>query len=223
MTPRLLAVSPHLDDAVLACGDLLAAHPGSVVVTVFAGGPPRGAPLTEWDAASGFRRSDEVIPRRRAEDRAALRLLHARPRWLPFRDAQYGDSPSVEALAEAVGEVLDAERPTIVLVPLGLFHSDHALTHAAALRALAIRPSLDVVAYEDAIYRRLPGLLDERLGRLRAAGFAPAPLPRAEHGCSVRKRQAVACYGSQLRALCSPGRPGIDDAFARERFWRLAG
>jgi len=30
---RLLVVSPHCDDAVFACGALLAASPGSIVVT----------------------------------------------------------------------------------------------------------------------------------------------------------------------------------------------
>jgi len=47
-------ISPHLDDAVFACGELLAARPGSVVITVLAGRPPRDLPLTPWDAASGF-------------------------------------------------------------------------------------------------------------------------------------------------------------------------
>ena len=34
---RVVIVSPHLDDAVLGCGNFMAAHPGAVVVTVFAG------------------------------------------------------------------------------------------------------------------------------------------------------------------------------------------
>jgi LmbE family N-acetylglucosaminyl deacetylase len=44
---RLLVVSPHCDDAVLSCGSLLETHPGSAVVTVFAGTQPAGQPLTE--------------------------------------------------------------------------------------------------------------------------------------------------------------------------------
>jgi len=36
---RWLVISPHLDDAVFSCRQLLAQAPGSVVVTVFAGIP----------------------------------------------------------------------------------------------------------------------------------------------------------------------------------------
>ena len=36
----LLVISPHLDDAVLSAGGRVAAGPGAVVVTVFAGGHP---------------------------------------------------------------------------------------------------------------------------------------------------------------------------------------
>jgi len=50
----MLVVSPHLDDAVLSCGRLLAGRPGSVVATVFAGVPSRPDQCTDWtaDAAS---------------------------------------------------------------------------------------------------------------------------------------------------------------------------
>ena len=34
---RVVVLSPHLDDAVLGCGRLMAAHPGATVVTVYAG------------------------------------------------------------------------------------------------------------------------------------------------------------------------------------------
>ena len=38
---RLVVVSPHFDDAVLGCGQLLSAHAGATVVTVL-GGPQTG-------------------------------------------------------------------------------------------------------------------------------------------------------------------------------------
>ncbi len=47
---RVVVVSPHLDDAVLGCGQLLAAWPGATVVTVFAGKPAvYPTPQREWD------------------------------------------------------------------------------------------------------------------------------------------------------------------------------
>src|SRR3954454_6063438 len=36
---RIVIVSPHLDDSVLRCSYLMAAHPGVTVITVFAGRP----------------------------------------------------------------------------------------------------------------------------------------------------------------------------------------
>ena len=78
--PTFGVISPHLDDAALSCSLLLLEHPGSVVVTVFAGGPPHVDPLSGWDVACNvFRPGDDVIARRRAEDAEACELLKASP------------------------------------------------------------------------------------------------------------------------------------------------
>ena len=213
-------LSPHCDDAVFGAGELLAGRPGSLVVTVFAGRPPAGLPLTPWDAAAGFADGDDVMAARRAEDRAALTLLGARACWLHFRDAQYGGPLAPAAIAGGVAAVIAAARPAAVAVPLGLFHDDHKTTHEAALRVARQRPRLTWLLYADALYRRIPGLVDERLRALEAAGVALEPLPPA-NGHAAVKRRAVTCYRSQLRALEGPGRPGIADAFEPERYWRL--
>src|ERR671926_103609 len=77
---RVVVVSPHLDDAVLGCGRLLARHSGATVVTVFAGNPPRYPdPMRVWDVQSGFGPHDDVMEARRKEDRAALAVLDATP------------------------------------------------------------------------------------------------------------------------------------------------
>ncbi len=57
MSSALAAVSPHLDDLALSCANLLAVHPGSSLVTVFAGGPSSVDPVTGWEALSGRVRS----------------------------------------------------------------------------------------------------------------------------------------------------------------------
>src|SRR3954468_24729127 len=101
-TEPVVIVSPHLDDAVFGCGELLAARPGSVVVTVFAGAPPTYETVTEWDALAGIHPGEDVLAARRAEDRAALGALGARPVWLDFRDSQYHDSPTVPEIAAAL-------------------------------------------------------------------------------------------------------------------------
>ncbi len=218
---RIVVVSPHCDDAVLGCAHLIATHPGSLVVTVFAGRPAVYPPLTVWDRAAGFRPGDDVVEARRSEDRAALAVLDATPIWLDFTDAQYGPSPSIEAIGDALERVLvDAKLPTAV-IPLGLFHSDHHLAHEASLAVAARHPEIAWFAYEEAIYRRIAGLVDDRIDAIRARALTAEPAPLGVDGDVERKRRAIACYASQIRALTAPGYPGYADALEPERYWRL--
>jgi LmbE family N-acetylglucosaminyl deacetylase len=219
----LLVISPHCDDAVLSCGDLIRDHPGASVVTLFAGGPASYGEPSDWDRRAGFAPGDDVMAARRAEDAAALAVLGAVPRWLAHRDSQYGTSPPVTELARDLRATLAATTPDIVALPLGLFHSDHALAHAAALAVFRRDATPDRIwlAYADAIYRRLPGLVADRLAHLRRDGVCATTWLRPSSKASLVKRRAIACYASQLRALTSPGRPGARDACAAERYWRL--
>jgi LmbE family N-acetylglucosaminyl deacetylase len=215
----MLVVSPHLDDAVLGCGRLLAAHPGSVVATVFAGVPRDRARRTDWDAQCGFASAEQAIETRRREDRAALVHLNATPVWLDFCDSQYGETPAVDAVREVLHRLIADLRPQMVLFPLGLFHSDHLLVHEASRAALAAHRGIQGIAYEDVLYRGMPGLLQQRLvgfasARIRAT---PARLD-AEDGSPGLKAEALLAYSSQLHAF---GEGGIDDASQPERFWLL--
>ncbi len=220
----VLVLSPHLDDGVFACGRLIASADAVTVATVFAGRPPPDAPLTEWDRASGFVPGDDVIGERRAEDLRALALLHAAPLWLDFRDRQYGAGVRAQDVAQALEDVLARCRPGVVFFPLGLFHSDHHLTHEAAMLLLGDHSELEWIAYEDRLYRRLPGLARDRIARLRRVGLLPQRTAfREADRAAARKCRAVACYRSQLRALATPGRPGHQDVFGAEAYWRLAG
>jgi LmbE family N-acetylglucosaminyl deacetylase len=218
----LVVVSPHCDDAVLSCGDLLLAHPPARVVTIFAASPAAGATLTSWDEAGGFAPGDDVMAVRRHEDRAALAVLGARPLWLEFRDAQYGPSPCRETVAEHLEVAVRNARPRAVVVPLGLVHPDHVLAHEACLLVVRRHPSVVWLAYEEAVYRAFPDApVDQRLRALTAAGFGMARLDLGHGPAGDTKRAAIACYRSQLRALSTPAGPGYADAFAPERYWRL--
>ena len=228
----VLVVSPHLDDAVLGCGQLLALSPGSVVVTVFAGSPPAGDHLTEWDAAAGFQLGDDPMARRREEDRAALGVLDARPVWLDFLDAQYQSSPTVEEIAARLEPLVRECETQRVLIPLGLFHSDHHLTHAACLAVARRYPDLNTVdrsdfdigwiAYEEPSYRHVLGLVEERFEALRNAGVTATCVASTDGELGMaQKRRALAQYRSQLRALSTPGRPGYANAYEPERYWAL--
>ena len=216
---RLLVISPHCDDAVLSCGALLAAHPGSVVVTIFAAGPPCHDPLTEWDRAAGFEPGDDVMAHRRGEDAKALGLLSAHPLWLGFCDSQYRRSPSSEHITPALDGVMQVVRPHSIVAPWGLFHSDHTLASEACMGLRSKYPGQGWFLYEDAIYRRIPGLLGDRIARMRACGIRARRVAVAMDQDHARKSEAIHCYRSQLRALTSRGRPGYLDAFEPERLW----
>ena len=218
----MIVISPHLDDAVFACGALLAANPGSLVVTLFAGMPAQARQRrTAWDVRSGFADAADAMCARREEDRCALALLEARPLWLEFTDSQYGESPAAEALSAALQQALRGLAPETLLYPLGLFHSDHRLAHAASCAAVRALPGLQPLLYEDALYRGLRGVLQQRLAELAQAGcsLTPARLPGGGAG-DARKAQAVQAYASQLRAL-GPG--GYADTAQPERYWRPDG
>ncbi len=219
----MLAVSPHCDDAVLACGERLSLQANdALVVTVFAGNPPPGAPLTSWDRDCGFRTSGEVMPRRREEDRCAFARLGVRGAWLPFRDRQYGEPPSAREIAVALGAYVVRERPGQVCFPLGLFHSDHALVSEAALSLVALHPETAWYAYEDALYRSLEDAVEERVDALRRRGFVVRAGTQTTAPASLkRKRAAMACYRSQLRGLRTPQRLGHRDALAPEAYWSV--
>ncbi len=215
----LVVISPHLDDAVMSCGDLLSHHAGSTVITVFAGRAPIYRSLTSWDAKAGFKNGQDVMAARRREDASALSLLKATPCWLEFVDSQYGGSSRVAAIVPELRKAIVAAGATRVLAPLGLFHADHERTSNAALALARELPELAWFLYEDAIYRATPGLVGKRIARLRSDGWrltALRPVESARH-----KQKAVRAYKSQLKALSAPGHPGFADAFEPERYYRL--
>jgi LmbE family N-acetylglucosaminyl deacetylase len=224
-TSRLLVVSPHLDDGVFSCGALLATHPDAAVATVFAAIPPRGF-VTGWDARCGFTSSADSQCARLAEDDAALASIDAIPIRLPFFDSQYERPASREAIAAALERIIVEYDVAAIAIPLGLFHSDHILTCDAGLAAMARLPERGWFVYEDALYRRIDGLAEQRFAQLREAGIdARAAEIAAPQGTDARnrdvlKRVAVHHYASQLRALRPLGQN--DDVFAPERYWRLS-
>ncbi|MBS1189725.1 MAG: hypothetical protein H6R10_1517 [Rhodocyclaceae bacterium] len=219
---NLLVVAPHLDDGVFGCGRLLASRPGATVATVFAGRPPADRPLTDWDRDAGFSPGDDVIGRRREEDRQALEILEARPYWLDLLDHQYG-GPDEATVTAALRELFVACRPDVVLIPLGLFHSDHQLVHRSALSLLPDYPEFRWLVYEDFLYRRIAGLRDQAIAALESRGLDSRPVRFAEAAdAAARKAAAVACYRSQLRGIASPGRLGLADLEEPEGYWALS-
>ncbi len=227
---RLLIVSPHLDDAVLSCGELLYSYPGALVVTVFAGNPAQyPVPQREWDRQCGFHLGDDVMQARRDEDRAALAILNATPHHLSFVEYTYNEAdrpvrPSV--IAPTLASVITEFAPTAVLAPFGLANPDHDVVHRAAMLVHASlggsTQSAKWFAYEDFGYKHIPGMLAWRVTQLFGAMLWPTPIcPKLDLPGS-RKREAVECYPSQLLALQEDWNimPKLD-APAPEQYWRL--
>jgi LmbE family N-acetylglucosaminyl deacetylase len=217
---RRLFVSPHLDDAVFACGQWIASSRDPAVVTICAGRPPAGAPMTTWDAECGFLDGDDVMALRRNEDRAALDVLGAKPIWLDFRDDQYAEPGTADAISGTLASVIERDDASAVHFPLGLFHADHERASDAALMLVDRFASLAWHVYDDAIYRRIAGARDARMRELVERGFAlERCTPPLDGDAARRKRDAVACYRSQLRALAT--RNAHDDVNAAEAHWTV--
>ena len=234
----LFIVSPHLDDAIFGCGMLLATHPASTVCTVFAGRPIQ--PIqTDWDRAAGFKDSDEALSARLREDDRALAIVGAHSTRLPFLDSQYvaaapAQAPTREAVAAALVRAWQAAPRTqagsapILVVPLGLYHSDHLLVAGACRTLLRDGVVPYAVAYADALYRRIQGTLDTAREGLLTEGFALRPFdgtvaerigPTRNARAASAKWRAVRAYRTQLSAL-RDAHP--NDLVEPERYWQLA-
>lgn len=221
-----VVISPHLDDGVMGCGDMLATRGGGTVVTVFAGHPAAGTPAGWWDRLCGFTSATEAVRCRRAEDADALRSLGARPVWLDFTDSQYGGRPRPTVVAAALSAILTSIAPDLVVVPLGLEHVDHRLTRRAALRLVKRLPAARWCVYADAFYRASAQGVDPTLALLARAGLTPAREglldPQATPSSTISgKRGALARYHSQQGALLVVNRQVAMSQVLAESYWRL--
>lgn len=224
-------ISPHLDDAAASCSLLLAANPGSVVTTVFAGGPESVAPLTTWDRlARYFPEGADVVGVRRGEDISACALVRAKPVHLPYWDRQYRndtygyDGPAEEKLPEVIAAELLSNLSTAArdywVVPLGLGHPDHRMASEVGL-LLAERDAGEFYLYEELPYAaELKSEVAERRRALADRGFVLKEDPTLEvSNDGSLKSSVIRCHASQHRLL----RRRIRRARRQpERIWKLS-
>jgi LmbE family N-acetylglucosaminyl deacetylase len=208
-------ISPHLDDAALSCSLLLAANPGSSVITVFADGPSSVRPLTTWDRmAHYFPEGADVAGVRRGEDISAAALLRADPVHLTYWDRQYRNvhydyrGPDEDQLREAIMVDLLPQGPADWVIPLGLGHPDHRLASDAGL-LLAEKDAGEFYVYEELPYAaELTSEVAERKRYLAERGFVLEEDPTIDIADDRRLKSAVIrCHASQRRLL-------------RRRVWR---
>lgn len=236
-----LLLSPHLDDAVLDCWELLSGPGGLRVLNVFAGVPASGS-LASWDAITGARDSAERVHERIEEDRRALATVSRTAAYLPFPDAQYrrpGGAPSLVELDRAVANV--AARASRVHAPAGIGgHPDHLLTRRYAI--LLAAAGMPVSLYAELPYcvrhgwpawvdgsqadplRDVDAFWAEQLDGVDAMPpLRGAHVVRLDDRATAAKLDAMRCYATQLPALDFAARGALSDP-AIHRFevrWEL--
>jgi LmbE family N-acetylglucosaminyl deacetylase len=170
LTSDIVILSPHLDDAVLSVGGLIAGEVRAgrtvEIVSCFTSGPP-------LDSIPAERRVFGDYSMRRAEDERALALVGARHRWLDLHERIWRDPPlprtrssfptpvfrtppsmddfrELRAIRAVIAELLDGGA-TRILAPLSVgHHVDHVEVTLAALRELLGRGAFAAIQfYED--------------------------------------------------------------------------
>ncbi len=232
---RRLYVAPHPDDVALSCGGVVAIEAREravTILTIFAGRPDQTAGAfarmqhERWGIPD-----DEVVERRRDEDRCAAAALGdtVEPVWLDKLDAIYRD-PRYDSDETLFGKILDEDMATIdqvadalaafqpeeLVVPLAIGqHVDHQIVLRAS-RRLAAR-GMSVWAYAD-----LPYGLDQRAltPRLASGVTREVRLTPLDDDAFERKCRAIDCYPSQLPVIF---RDHGDHRAALDRYHRWVG
>lgn len=215
----VLAISPHLDDAIMGVGATLAALSQSgqpaIVCTVFAGEPPEtiSAVAQAFHADCGL--ADDAVARRKAEDLQAAATIGAHTIHLPFLDAIYrrhgGDwlcqtpramfgaglpdeSQLVKDISESIAWHIEDLKPSAIWTCAAIGgHIDHQLTR------LAVGEASRQCGYAPLLWEGVP----------YAFGSQPPAAPQFAVPAAVEashidlKIAAIAKYPSQLRMLFS--------------------
>lgn len=203
---KLLAISPHLDDAAFSAGATLAARAEEgwevTVATCFTGNVarPQGFALA-CQLDKGLPPDVDYMALRRQEDRDACAALGARAVHLPFLEAPHrgyasapelfaarrADDDMVDRLAPALAALLAEEAPDLVFGPLCLGdHVDHHVVRDALTAAIGARALLlwEDWPYADRLERvaATPALAVPLTDRTRAARLAACLAYRTQIG-----------------------------------------
>lgn len=210
---KILLVSPHLDDAILSAGRLMADRTDNVIVTVFAGNPPDAENVhTPYDETCGFGDAAGAMAQRRHENELATAFLNAEAINFDYIDEQYGEPNDTNKIVQALQNIVDDGEFDYILGPLGLGHPDHIRVSDAVRQLKTDKP---VYLWEDLPLRVVePELVVERLYELGLSFRDKVNLPA---GDISRKIRALSCYSSQIGT-------GILDPFllyVPERFYRI--
>lgn len=219
----VLAFSPHLDDAALSAGALLAGLAGMGtevhVVTLFAGLPQESlSPVAHaFHHMCRLPHNATAVAVRRREDLEAMRILGVRAhhaglldalyrrrrdgRWLCDHDLAMFDAISPEegimaTVCASVEHYRELVLPDLMITCAALGrHTDHLLGRTA-VTAVAEVTETRLLLWEDLPYG-IGTKLSQDIGK-------PIRMPVSPVGWA-RKREAVARYASQIRMLWPDG------------------
>ncbi|ETF03603.1 hypothetical protein W822_05860 [Advenella kashmirensis W13003] len=215
----VVVFSPHYDDAVFSCGELLSSLSLGTVITIYTGVPDNKQMRTDWDMRCGFSNADQAMRQRAFENETALADLQAEAIDLGFLDSQYLEEPrrGAELLADITSLNLEKIKPYSVFFPIGLFHEDHIHASDMLLTICNRFPDILWFVYEEIPYRNKQERVLARITNLVERGFALEHFATCK---SVRnKMSAVNAYKSQFRGLgYEDGEPIL---LQEEKYWRL--
>ncbi|MFV9506715.1 MAG: PIG-L deacetylase family protein [Oscillochloridaceae bacterium umkhey_bin13] len=219
-----IVLSPHLDDAALSLGGMLATQAArgrpTLVLNICTGRPDPQVPLSPFAAAMHERwglSATEVLARRLAEDEAAFEILGIDSYQIDQLDAiyrrpdAYYDNPTLFGpvapadplhanLVSHLRQLYVRYPQAVIYAPLAVgTHVDHQITYAAAQTLVAHGAS--VAFYEDFPYVAEDGALETRLEQLGGAARFLAVPTSFDHSALARKIAAIEAYASQLGML----------------------
>lgn len=221
LSGRVVAVSPHLDDAVMSLGSALAqavqAGARVEILTVFSDIPSSSAAASSWDSECGFATEGEAATARREEDRRACAVLGAEPRWLNFGAECYERRGNDDDIYDAVTSAIRGA--DAVLVPgFPLAHADHECLSKLLLEKGIDSPRIGLYAEQPYTFTQCktpsastPSPLEPVIG---ATGTWTRM--RTDRAFWRTKYRAVRSYRSQLRHL------GLGHVGLHRMLWREA-
>jgi LmbE family N-acetylglucosaminyl deacetylase len=222
-TGPVLVISPHMDDAVLSCGQLIKSRRGTTILTILAGFPP--GEHAGWSGrTTGLPVARDANLKRREEDELASRALGSRTAWVDIPAQEYGPPTSQsevkQGIEEAIATAVATTENRSVFVPLGITHPDHIAVGDAALHVLHAS-KVELYVYMDMPYGQArPGEVRRRLRHIGRTFELDRLRPFV--GDLESKAEAVNAYSSQVPEL----RQGFGRHFNRlftdpEKYWRV--
>lgn len=218
---KYMFISPHLDDAVLSCGQMIDAEDNTEIVTVF-GGIPQSTNdyVTAYDKKSGFSTSFEAMMSRREEDKAACKILKSTYQHLPYLDIQYVDdgikSYDLDEIKMSIKRIVDSA--DVVIAPLGLMHSNHTIVSELVLNVTHNTSPYKLWLYEELPYRVIePEIVFDRINFINECSSHHLEFIPTSKRNFANKEKAIQCYKSQYNT----GDINMRNLLVPERYWEV--